>query len=167
MNHRNEQISALMDEELNATEQRQAIDFLIESKTARRVWVEYHIIRDCLQHSADTLSPKQNTIHRWLNKIPANDNRISAAIAASLAVFVFLGIMLWGGGLASNSPESHLSPTIATESASATTIEDLALVSVSADDDNAAIIDRNEFYQQTHHQAVDMDGLKQVSYSFE
>lgn len=163
MDKHNEQISALMDDELNADEQQEAIDFLIESGKARRVWAEYHIIRDCLQHSAEEVPKHTSKIRQWLNKLPANDSRYSAAIAASFAVAVFLGIMLWGSG-----SSSHLSDNNAAKTP-AVTLENPALVSVSADSDNmlAQTIDRNEFYQQAYRQSVDMDGLKQVSYSFE
>ncbi len=47
-------------------------------------------------------------------------------------------------------------------------IENPALTSeVNTQDGVLSIINRDEYYQQTYRQAVDMDGLKQVSYSFE
>ncbi|MBQ9681712.1 MAG: sigma-E factor negative regulatory protein [Neisseriaceae bacterium] len=163
MDKRNEQISALMDDEPNLDEQQQAIDFLTQDKNARRVWAEYHIIRDCLQHSAEVAPRPASKIRQWLNKLPANDSRFSAAIAASSAVAVFLGILLWGGGSSSQQPNHN------TVENTPATLENSALVSVSADSDNilAQTIDRSEFYQQSYRQSVDMDGLKQVSYSFE
>ncbi|MBR0129599.1 MAG: sigma-E factor negative regulatory protein [Neisseriaceae bacterium] len=161
MDNRNEQISALMDDELNLDEQQQAIDLLLADKTARRAWAEYHIIRDCLQHSAEVAPTPKHNIRQWLNKLPINDERYSAAIAASLAIVVFTGLMFWG-----SSSNRSVAP-LAVENP-VMQIENPALTSeVNTQDGVLSIINRDEYYQQTYRQAVDMDGLKQVSYSFE
>ncbi|MBR3426219.1 MAG: sigma-E factor negative regulatory protein [Neisseriaceae bacterium] len=162
MDNRNEQISALMDEELNGTEQQQAIDLLLADKTARRAWAEYHIIREHLQHSAEVAPTPKHNIRQWLNKLPINDERYSAAIAASFAIVVFTGLMFWGSS-SNRSVES-----VAVENPTVMQIENPALTSeVNTQDGVLSIINRDEYYQQTYRQAVDMDGLKQVSYSFE
>ena len=164
MNQRNEQISALMDDELNAQEQEQAIDFLTESQMARRVWSEYHIIRDYLQQSAEmSPTPKPSSkIRQWLKLPVLNDERWTAGIAASLAVVSFMMIMLVNGG--NHTPnEMAVMPTPQAE----TTIENPALASASPDNDSTLPMSRDEYYLRAYHQSVDMDGLKQVSYSFE
>ncbi|MBP5790268.1 MAG: sigma-E factor negative regulatory protein [Neisseriaceae bacterium] len=164
MDKRNEQISALMDDELNVDEQREVIDFLTQDKNARRVWAEYHIIRDCLQHSAEVAPRPASKIRQWLKLPTINDERWSAGVAASIAVVAFLGVMLWNKGSQQNVDMIETAPVLIQQNDTPTT--DIALAEPSATEitPNA---DSSEYYLHTHSHSIDQDGLKQVSYSFE
>lgn len=48
--HKLEQISALMDEQLEIDEQEAALDQLLSDAEVQKVWQEYYLIRDCLQN---------------------------------------------------------------------------------------------------------------------
>ena len=49
--HKLEQISALMDEQLDLKEQDVALENLLNDIETQKVWQEYHLIRDCLQNN--------------------------------------------------------------------------------------------------------------------
>lgn len=48
--HKLEQISALMDEQLDEKEQEMVLDSLLSDIEGQKMWQEYHLIRDCLQN---------------------------------------------------------------------------------------------------------------------
>ena len=164
MDKRNEQISALMDDELNTHEQQEAIDLLLKDKTARQAWTEYHIIRDCLQHSAEVAPRPASKIRQWLKLPTINDERWTAGVAASIAVVAFFGVMLWNKGTQQNIDMIETAPVLIQQNDTPATEVALAEPPATEITPNA---DSSEYYLHTHSHSVDQDGLKQVSYSFE
>lgn len=163
----NQQISALMDGELGDNEQQTAIDMLIDDKLAQKAWAEYHLIRHALQQSAQekgSLSHRHK-IQPFLHIPAANHSRWLATAAAVVVVFILWGI--WHG--AGNKSTANM-PSLQAEN---------VIVNVEHNSDNmltaqnlteiapAMLQDSSTYYQQSYRYSVDMDGLKQVSYSFE
>lgn len=103
--HKLEQISALMDEQLDEKEQEMALDSLLSDIEAQKMWQEYHLIRDCLQNHQTKLGfdVKKSLIERLKQEAILFVPKVSSkgshwrgfAVAASVAAVTIAVWQAW------------------------------------------------------------------------
>lgn len=168
MDNRNEQISALMDDELSTAQQSAVIEVLFTNKQAQQTWTEYHLIRDYLQQSAQEVRMRPTLkISQFLPLSVANDRRWQAGIAATVVAF-----SLWGVWSLLVTPVADTAITpMQTSSAETKVTDNNALLTentvATPMDASISTTDPQQYYIQTYHHSIDNEGLRQVSYSFE
>ena len=129
-NQKLEQISALMDEQLEGKEQDVTLDRLLDDADAQRVWQEYHLIRDCLQNNQTKLGfdIKRSLFERLRQEailyVPKVAQKSGAwrgfAVAASVAAVTLAVWQVWPNMSQSND-SSLIATTVKTQTVAANT----------------------------------------------